>query len=359
MSHDASGSILWRTRRLWQTYQGTFGAVTGFMLGGLFGHHARLFFWNAEIEWGIVGTIIGILSVHVIRFVSNAALRPLIGGTLALVFTLLFLHGWHNLTGFLLESAPLVQNFFSCFGLLFLPLLSWKLGTRFAESLLDSPSPGAILPSPDAPSKGESPRLLDSSSIIDGRILSLCKTGFLQGRFLVPQCILNELLFLADSPNPDKRVRGKRGLDILSQLRSLSHISVVIPEIEPQPALPVDQQLLNLAGSLKGTIITNDWNMAQIAGLQGTNTLNINELTYELRPLVLPGQTIRVFIQKEGQGPGQGAAHLDDGTLVIIDNGNHLIGRSVDVQVSRYMQTNTGRMIFASLVEAQVVVSST
>lgn len=278
---------------------------------------------------------------------------------MALVFTLLFLQGWHSLISSLFESAPLIQNFSSLFGLLFFPLLAWNLGTGFAKSLLGAPSAGAPFPPSDAPSPGESPKLLDSSSIIDGRILSLCKTGFLQGRLLVPKCILNELLFLADSPNPDKRVRGKRGLDILSQLRSLSHITVMVPEIEPQPTLPVDQQLLNLAGSLKGTIITNDWNMAQIASLQGTTTLNINELTYELRPLILPGQTIRVFIQKEGQGPGQGAAHLDDGTLVIIDNGSHLIGRSVDVQVSRYMQTNTGRMIFASLVEAPMAASST
>jgi uncharacterized protein YacL len=197
-------------------------------------------------------------------------------------------------------------------------------------------------------------KLLDSSAIIDGRVLALCATGFLEGPFLVPQCILHELQTLADSGQLSRRTKGKRGLKILSQLQQLQNLEVEVIEERETGISAVDHQLIAIAKKRGAKIVTNDWNLAQVANLQGLTTLNINELTYELRPLILPGQTIRVFIQKEGQSPGQGAAHLDDGTLVIIDHGSPAIGQIVEVQVTRYMQTNTGRMIFASLTESLV-----
>lgn len=329
-----------------------FGLITGMTLGGMVGNQTDASIWQAEIEWSIFGMLLGVFSVQIVKRLSKLKIPILTRYAFTLIFTILSLQGWQTITHLLLEPFPLLEKGTGLFGLLLCPLLGWLAGNLFASSLSD---PGTIKessPTRDSARTPEAAKLLDSSSIIDGRILSLCKTGFLQGRLLVPTCILQELQLLADSPHADKRIRGKRGLEILSQLRTLPTIDLVVLDEDIRMNLPVDEKLLTLAKTLKGLIITNDWNLAQVANLQGLTTLNINELTYELRPLILPGQTIRVFIQKEGQSPGQGAAHLDDGTLVIIDHGSPAIGQIVEVQVTRYMQTNTGRMIFASLTES-------
>lgn len=358
MSKRASGSIDGKTGMTPVIKQHMWGIAWGATLGGLFGYQTDPLWENPAIEWGLIGTLLGFLCVQLLHLLSTLKERTLVAGILSALFAVLFLQAWHTLFASPMDSLPSIRNLLWLFGFLLWPLAAWMLGHKLNAFLTGSEWHAENSSTSSAVSQTDPPQLLDSSAIIDGRVLPLCKTGFLRGRLLVPKCILRELQFLADSQNPDKRIRGKRGLDILSQLRTLSHITVTVPDHEPENHLSVDQQLLNLANLLKGTIITNDWNLAQIAALQGLTILNINELTYELRPLILPGQTIRVFIQKEGQGPGQGAAHLDDGTLVVIDHGSHLIGQSVDVQVSRYMQTNTGRMVFASVLEAQLASNS-
>ncbi len=327
------------------------GLIAGLILGGIVGIRADALFWYAEIEWGIVGLLLGILSVHILKLLSKLETFLLSRYAFTLVFTILSLHSWRTVTHLLFEAVPPLEKGVFLFGLLFFPLIGWQI-SLILTSLMSKPVKNAEPPHPRVPPvPQEEPKLLDSSTIIDGRIHSLCKTGFLQGQLFVPKFILQELQLLADSHHSDKRIRGKRGLEILSQLQTLPTIDLVILEKDAPQNLPVDEKLLSLAKMLKGLIITNDWNLAQVANLQGLTTLNINELTYELRPLILPGQTIRVFIQKEGQSPGQGAAHLDDGTLVIVDHGSPAIGRIVEVQVTRYMQTTTGRMVFASLAE--------
>lgn len=327
------------------------GSIAGIALGVIVGNQTDKFFWQAEIEWGILGLLLGILSIQIVKRLSKLEKGSLTSYAITLIFTMLSLQGWQTVNHLLLEPFPLLEEGALLLGLLLCPLLGWLAGTLFVSSLSDSSKFNEPPPARDPTGTSDPPKLLDSSSIIDGRILSLCKTGFLQGRLFVPKCILQELQLLADSPHSDKRIRGKRGLEILSHLRTLPRIDLVALDEDIRINLPVDEQLLTLAKTLNGLIITNDWNLAQVANLQGVITLNINELTYELRPLILPGQTIRVFIQKEGQSPGQGAAHLDDGTLVIIDHGRPAIGRIAEVQVTRYMQTNSGRMIFASLTE--------
>ena len=326
-------------------------SAIGLMLGALFGNQTGRGVWQAEIEWGVVGLLLGFSIAYAMPYVSQFKQPLLTRITVTMAITLLSLSGWLTLCQFLLASFPILQHSLLLLGFLFFPQFAWHITNQFTLIPHVSKTIERATPQAQTLRISESPRLLDSSAIIDGRILSLCKTGFIQGRLLVPKCILQELQFLADSPQSDKRVRGKRGLEVLTQLRTLPSITILIPEEDTPQNLPVDEQLLKLAQTLQGIIITNDWNLAQIANLQGLMTLNINELTYELRPLILPGQSIRVFVQKEGQGPGQGAAHLDDGTLVIIDHGRSAIGQIVDVHVTRYMQTNTGRMIFASLVE--------
>jgi uncharacterized protein YacL len=212
---------------------------------------------------------------------------------------------------------------------------------------LSETTKGASLPI-QLPQSNSVEKLLDSSAIIDGRIVPLCTTGFLEGPLLIPQCILHELHTLADSASPSKRIKGKRGVAILSQLQQLPDLEVQIIDDSEPDELTVDHKLIAIAKGREAKIVTNDWNLAKIAALQGVKSLNVNELTYQLRPLVLPGETIRVFIQKEGQGFGQGIAHLDDGTMVVIDHGATLVGQTIDVEVTRFMQTSTGRMIFAS-----------
>lgn len=328
------------------------GLMAGLILGGLLGNQADALFWHAKIEWGFVGLLLGIFSVQILKFLSKVETPLLSRYAFTLTFTFFSLPSWQIITHFLLEDFPHLEHGTFLFGLLLSLFIGWKISLPLTLFLFKPGKNVAPLQTQEPTFTQQAPKLLDTSTIIDGRIFSLCKTGFLQGRLFVPKCILQELQLLADSPHSDKRIRGKRGLEILSQLRALSTIDLVVLDEDIPLNLPVDEKLLIHAKTLKGLIITNDWNLAQVANLQGLITLNINELTYELRPLILPGQTIRVFIQKEGQSPGQGAAHLDDGTLVIIDHGSPAIGRIVEVQVTRYMQTNTGRMIFASLTES-------
>lgn len=345
LSLRKSGLKSWNTTTL-------SGLIIGMTLGGIIGNQTGAFFWQAEIEWGILGMSLAMLSIQLVKRFSKAEAPLITRYAITFIFTILSLQTLQTVNHLLFESVPLLEKGILLFGILLCPLLGWHIAFLVTSWFAEQRETEEFLPIRDPTFAPEKPKLLDSSAIIDGRIFSLCKTGFLQGRLFVPKSILHELQLLADSPHSDKRIRGKRGLEILSQLRALSTIDLVVLDEDILLNLPVDEKLLIHAKTLKGLIITNDWNLAQVANLQGLTTLNINELTYELRPLILPGQTIRVFIQKEGQSPGQGAAHLDDGTLVIIDHGSPAIGRIVEVQVTRYMQTNTGRMIFASLTES-------
>ncbi|MEX2493726.1 MAG: PIN domain-containing protein [Nitrospirales bacterium] len=234
--------------------------------------------------------------------------------------------------------------------ILFPPYLGVSLGLHFSRIQGNgrTPSHTTHLPVPyPQGTMNAAPKLLDSSAIIDGRILHLCTTGFLEGPLFIPEFILREIHLIADSDNPSKRTRGKRGLEIVENLQQLSRPEIVIIDDHPSRDLTVDHQLIALAKIRKAHIVTNDWNLAKVANAQGVKALNVNELTYHLRPPVLPGDIIRVFVQKKGQGFGQGIAHLDDGTMVVIDHGGKVVGRTIDIEVTRYMQTNTGKMVFA------------
>jgi uncharacterized protein YacL len=195
--------------------------------------------------------------------------------------------------------------------------------------------------------RGETPKILDTSVIIDGRIADVCETGFLEGPFIIPQFILRELQHIADSPDPLKRNRGRRGLEILNRLQKQSDLEVRISD-QDFPKLPeVDAKLIELAKRINGRIITNDFNLNKVAELLGLTVLNINQLTNALKPIVLPGETIHIQILKEGKEPGQGVAYLDDGTMVVVEEGRRIIGKELDVVVTSVLQTTAGRMIFA------------
>jgi uncharacterized protein YacL len=194
-------------------------------------------------------------------------------------------------------------------------------------------------------------KILDTSVIIDGRIADVAETGFLGGTLIIPHFILNELQQVADSPDSSKRQRGRRGLDMLQRLRNNSKLDIQIVETDFPNVKEVDLKLIELGTTLDAVIITNDFNLNKVSQLRGVEVLNINELANALKPVVLPGEAMRVFVLKEGKEYNQGVAYLDDGTMVVIDNARRLIGKTADISVTSVLQTTAGKMIFGRLWE--------
>jgi uncharacterized protein YacL len=189
-------------------------------------------------------------------------------------------------------------------------------------------------------------KILDTSVIIDGRIADIAETGFLDGIIVIPQFVLRELQLVADSADSLKRNRGRRGLDILQRLQKVGFVEIEIVEDDFPAIREVDLKLIELAKLYEGKIITNDFNLNKVAQLQGVEVLNINELANSLKPIVLPGESMKVFILKEGKEYNQGVAYLDDGTMVVVDNARKVIGKTIDVSVTSVLQTTAGKMIF-------------
>lgn len=191
------------------------------------------------------------------------------------------------------------------------------------------------------------PVLLDTSVIIDGRIADISRTGFIRGEMLVPRFILNELQYIADSPDPIRRNRGRRGLDILRRLQEESISPVRVVDMDVPEARSVDDKLVLLARRLRCPILTNDYNLNRVAELQGVTVLNINELANAVRVIYLPGESLHIYVLQEGKEPDQGVGYLDDGTMVVVENGRPYIGTEIDTVVTKVLQTAAGRMIFA------------
>jgi uncharacterized protein YacL len=228
------------------------------------------------------------------------------------------------------------------------PYLGLVYGIKiFAEpGILKRSRPVEVGVSPSVSNK-----ILDTSVIIDGRVADLCETGFLEGCFLLPQFILNELQHIADSADPLKRSRGRRGLDILNKIQKMVDLEVRIIEEDFPHIKEVDSKIVVLAKKMNAKVITNDLNLSKVAELQGVRVLNINELCNALKPVVLPGEQLRVFVLKEGKEAAQGVAYLDDGTMIVVDNAKRFIGSNVNVVVTSVLQTQAGRMIFTRLKE--------
>lgn len=196
------------------------------------------------------------------------------------------------------------------------------------------------------------PVLLDTSVIIDGRIADISRTGFIGGEMLVPHFVLNELQHIADSPDTLRRNRGRRGLDMLRRLQEESVSPVRIVDMDVEGVREVDDKLVLLAKRLHCAIVTNDYNLNRVAELQGVPVLNINELANAVRVVYLPGESLKVHILQEGKEPGQGVGYLDDGTMVVVEEGKPYIGSEIEVMVTKVLQTAAGRMIFARPVGA-------
>ena len=189
-------------------------------------------------------------------------------------------------------------------------------------------------------------KILDTSVIIDGRIADIVETGFVDGTLVIPQFVLRELQLVADSSDSMKRNRGRRGLDILQRIQKMPQLDIQILEDDFPNVREVDMKLIELAKVYVCKIVTNDFNLNKVAQLHGVEVLNINELANALKPVVLPGETMRVFILKEGKEYNQGVAYLDDGTMVVVDNARKMISKTIDIAVTSVLQTTAGKMIF-------------
>ncbi len=195
-------------------------------------------------------------------------------------------------------------------------------------------------------------KILDTSVIIDGRIADICDTGFLEGVFVIPNFVLNELQLIADSADSIKRNRGRRGLDILNKMQKDHSMKVKISDADFPEIVEVDAKLVKLAKVMKAKVVTNDFNLNKVAEFHGVSVLNINQLSNSLKPIVLPGEEMRVALIKEGKDSNQAIGYLDDGTMIVVENGKKRIGSEVDVTVTSVLQTTAGRMIFGRLKES-------
>lgn len=302
-------------------------------------------------EFYIIGIAGGLLTAALGLLIERAILRVPVGVVLGATTGTIVGIVAAGVIGFattsLLPDLPMVLLPVQLFLLVLLGYLGITIGRKIGGEVQSRKSSAWVRMG----SAETSNKILDTSVIIEGRIADLCETGFLEGTFIIPQFILHELQHIADSSDSMKRARGRRGLDILHRIQKMVDIDVRIVENDFPQIRNVDAKLVALAKEIDAKIITNDLNLNKVAELQGVRVLNINELSNSLKPVVLPGEILRVFILKEGKEAGQGVAYLDDGTMIVVDNAKRLIGKTVDVVVTSVLQTTAGRMIFTRLRE--------
>jgi uncharacterized protein YacL len=257
----------------------------------------------------------------------------------------------------------LLAAFFLSFGLVYLPYGTWFVVLGFIalggtglligfvkrDDLVVLFKMGVASPKGDEGVSTGSPKLVDTSAIIDGRIIDIAGAGFIEGTLIVPRFVLDELQLISDSTDSLRRQRGRRGLDILGNLKKEGDAKVDILEKDYKDITGVDSKLVRLAKDLNGTIITVDFNLNKVARLQGVKVLNVNELANALKAIVLPGEEIPVRVVKEGKEANQGIAYLDDGTMVVVEDGKKLIGKDINGLVTSVLQTPAGRMVFVRL----------
>jgi uncharacterized protein YacL len=291
---------------------------------------------------GAAGLLLGLLVVVLERQAGRVPVDRLFwGATGALLGMMLGLGLGAALGAVLPGAAPLGRGLFG--------LLLAYLGAAVALAKRAELEDMSTKLFPRSAGSRDASKILDTSVIIDGRIVDVCESGFLEGVLVVPQFVLRELQQLADSADGLKRTRAKRGFDVLERLQRVATAALRIDARDFAGVPDVDQKLLELAKVTGGKVVTNDHALHKLAGLSGVAVLNVNELAQALRPVVLPGEPMHVHVVKEGKEVGQGVAYLDDGTMVVVDHGKRLIGRAVDVTVTTLLQTTAGRMIFARL----------
>jgi len=335
--------------------------TTGFLLGReaylhLISLHVASQFWQIAflIAAPVVGAVLGVLIVpaaqmmfetelhQVERAIDRLAPGELVGGAIGLVTGLVIAFLVKSILFEFVAFAGATGGYIAIALYLVLSVFAAFLGARVGAK--QRVAIGRIAAAPAGGSGGE-PKILDTSVIIDGRVLDIVRSGFLEGPLLLPRFVLRELQLIADSGDPLKRTRGRRGLELLSALQTAAPIEIV--ERDPEEIAQVDAKLVRLAQERGAKLVTNDFNLNRVAQVEGVAVLNINELANALKPVLLPGEELRVNVIREGRESHQGVGYLDDGTMIVIENGRRLIGETVEVAVTSALQTNAGRMIFA------------
>ncbi len=299
----------------------------------------------------LLGAALGVFFVLFEVRLERASLRRLIGAAAGSIFGILgALMISHLLSLTALDKVTL--SFLQVTLLLLMAYVGLVLGANKGD-LLNLSALGGLFSAEVKPRRNF--KVLDTSVIIDGRVADVCETGFIDGVLIVPQFVLRELQLVADSSDQLKRNRGRRGLDILQRMQKMGTVQVQIVDEDFPQMREVDMKLIELAKLLEAKIVTNDFNLNKVAQLQGLPVLNINELANALKPVVLPGEAMRVFILKEGKEYNQGVAYLDDGTMVVVDNAKRMISKTIDIAVTSVLQTTAGKMIFGKFEDRKPV----
>jgi uncharacterized protein YacL len=305
--------------------------------------------YSPFVDRPVLGAVAGLLAalgvigieIKTRRVPGNQLIGALVGGVAGLVAAHL---AWGAIRGVEIVG----EHFFHVLFFVVLMYMGLVIGAQHGEWF----EPARIIAAFRDSSKLHQYKILDTSVIIDGRIADICETGFIEGTLVAPQFVLRELQQVADSTDSLKRNRGRRGLDILQKIQKMGGVTVQIVETDFPEVREVDLKLIELAKKMGGKIITNDFNLNKVAQLRGVQVLNINELANSLKPVVLPGEVMRVFMLKEGKEAGQGVGYLDDGTMVVVDQGKKALGKTIEVSVTSVLQTTAGKMIFCRWAEA-------
>jgi len=301
-----------------------------------------------DLVGALVMAVMGLFVLFIERKVWNSSFRTIWGATLGTFFGVLVADILIYSVD-LLNLDPQTAKSFHIFFLVVMPYAGFSVGSKKAEWF----DPVTLYTFFKERNLGRCYKILDTSVIIDGRILDICEAGFMEGTLVVPQFVLRELQQVADSSDPQKRARGRRGLDILQKVQKMADLSVQISELDFPDVRDVDMKLIELGKQLDAKLVTNDFNLNKVAQLRGVKVLNINELANAMKPVVLPGEGMKVFILKEGKEPNQGVAYLDDGTMVVVDNAKRFLGKNIDIAVTSVLQTTAGKMIFGRCVNAE------
>jgi uncharacterized protein YacL len=304
-----------------------------------FGTDIRL----ALIYSGILGIIVILAEMRIRRLSLKTLLGAAVGSVLGIIGASLI----SIVIGRMNFVNPGTETFAQLVVLVVMTYVGLVAGANKGEYLDLTMLEGVLADSPGR----KSAKVLDTSVVIDGRIADICTTGFLEGTLIVPHFVLRELQQIADSADSAKRNRGRRGLDVLEKIKSVPGVSVQLLEKDYPDVKEVDLKLIELAKEMGAKIVTNDFNLNKVSQLRGVDVLNINELANALKPVVLPGETMKVFILKEGKEYNQGVAYLDDGTMVVVDNARRMIGKTIATQVTSVLQTTAGKMIFGRFPE--------
>jgi len=345
-----------------RTVFGLVFAITGFLLGReTYYNVLSLHFANEGLQLTllilapVVGAIIGIFLAPLAQVffedelstvegaIERLAPAEVAGGAVGLIVGLVIAFLIKSILFEFISLAGRAGSYVAILLYLILSIFTAYLGARVGAKTRLVPLPRGSSASGEIPV----PKIIDTSVIVDGRIVEIVESGFLEGAFVVPRFVLRELQTIADSVDTMKRARGRRGLDVLSRLQELTKVEISERDYDDLPPGSVDAKLVLLAQELDGKLVTNDYNLNRVAHVEGVQVLNINELANAVKPVVLPGEELHVQVIREGKEAHQGVGYLEDGTMIVVEQGRRLIGESTDVVVTSVLQTVAGRMIFA------------